>query len=86
MSEIKLTAKRQATFPSKVCQELGVAAGDELVLKPARVRGENAWVLKPASKPHSNWIGSLKRYAGNADGNHSMESVRNSVSRGRSKS
>ena len=86
MSKIKLTAKRQATFPSKVCQELGVAPGDELELKPAKVRGENVWVLKPASKPRSTWIGSLNRYADNAGGDHSMEAVRKSVARGKSKS
>ena len=85
MSKIKLTAKRQATFPSKVCQELGVAPGDELELKPAKVHGESVWVLKAASKPHSKWIGALNRYAGNADGNHSMESIRKSVTQGRSK-
>ena len=85
MSKIKLTAKRQATFPSKVCNELGVAPGDELELRPAKVGGENVWVLKPASKPRSKWIGSLKRYAGNASGDHSMESIRKSVAEGRSR-
>jgi bifunctional DNA-binding transcriptional regulator/antitoxin component of YhaV-PrlF toxin-antitoxin module len=83
MPKIKLTSKRQATFPSKVCQELGVAPGDELELKPAKVRGENVWVLKAASKPRSKWIGSLNRYAGNAGGDHSMEAVRKSVVQGR---
>lgn len=85
MSKIKLTAKRQATFPSKVCQELGVAPGDELELKPAKVRGESVWILKPASKRHSKWIGSLNRYATNADGDHSMDSIRKNVAQGRSK-
>ena len=85
VSKIKFTSKRQATFPSKVCHELGVAPGDELELKPAKVSGESVWVLKPASMPRSNWIGSLNRYAGNADGKHSMESIRKSVAQGRSK-
>lgn len=85
MSKIKLTSKRQATFPSTVCQELGVAPGDELELKPAKVGGENVWVLKPASKPRSKWIGSLKGYARNAGGDHSMESIRRSVAQERSK-
>jgi bifunctional DNA-binding transcriptional regulator/antitoxin component of YhaV-PrlF toxin-antitoxin module len=84
MSKIKLTAKRQATFPSKVCQELGIAPGDELELMPAKVSGENVWVLKPVSKPRSKWIGSLNRYAGNANRDHSMESIRKSVAQGRS--
>ena len=85
MSIIKLTAKRQATFPSKVCNELGVAPGDELELKSAKISGENVWVLKPASKPRSKWIGSLKSYAANARGDHSMESIRKSVAEGRSR-
>ncbi len=85
MSKIKLTAKRQATFPVKVCNELGVAPGDELELKSVRVSGENVWVLKPASKLRSKWIGSLKRYAVNASGDHSLESIRKSVVEGRSR-
>ncbi len=86
MSKIKLTAKRQATFPSKVCQELGVAPGDELELKPAKVSGENVWVLKPASKPRSKWIRALNRYATNAGGDHSMDAIRKRIAQGRSKS
>ena len=54
MSKIKLTAKRQATFPSMVCQELGVAPGDELELKPAKVGGENVWVLSQFQSPARN--------------------------------
>jgi bifunctional DNA-binding transcriptional regulator/antitoxin component of YhaV-PrlF toxin-antitoxin module len=84
MSKIKLTAKRQATFPSKVCTELGVAPGDELELKPAKVSGENVWIIKPATKSRSKWMGSLKHYAGNAKGDHSMKSIRRSVTKGRS--
>ena len=85
MPKIKLTAKRQATFPSKVCQELGVAPGDQLELKPAKLSGENVWVLKPVLKPRSKWIGALKRYAINASGDPSMEAIRKSVAEGRSK-
>ena len=85
MPKIKLTAKRQATFPSKVCQELGVAPGDQLELRPVKLSGENVWVLKPALKPRSEWIGALKRYAANAGGDPSMEAIRKSVAEGRSK-
>lgn len=85
MSKIKLTSKRQATFPSKVCRELGVVPGDVLELRAAEVDGENVWLLKPAAKPRYKWIGSLQRYAGNAGGDHSMEAIRKSVAKGRSK-
>ena len=84
MSKIKLTSKRQATFPAKVCQELGVVPGDELELSAAEVGGEKVWLLKPASKPPFKWIGSLNRYASNAGGDHSMEGIRKNVAIGRS--
>ena len=84
MSNIKLSSKRQVTFPSKVCQELGVVPGDEIELRAAEVNGENVWLLKPAAKPRYKWIGSLKRYAGNAGGDHSMKAIRKSVAKGRS--
>ncbi|MFP4257559.1 MAG: AbrB/MazE/SpoVT family DNA-binding domain-containing protein [Desulfovermiculus sp.] len=30
---IKLTSKRQATFPVQLCREIGIQPGDELVLE-----------------------------------------------------
>ena len=83
MPRIKLTSKRQATFPLKVCEELGVAPGDELEIRPEKVKGKQVWVLNPATKPRQHWVGSLKRYSDNAKGDHSMEAVRKSISRGR---
>ena len=32
MLKVKLTSKRQATFPTKVCKSLGIEAGDEIIL------------------------------------------------------
>lgn len=83
MSRIKLTSKRQATFPSKVCTELGVGAGDELQIESVRIKGKKSWVLKPVPKPHSSWIGSLSKYAIDKK-SHSMEDIRKSIARGRS--
>lgn len=63
MPAIKLTAKRQATFPVEVCKDLGVTSGDTLELHPLRYNNQNLWVLKPAPKVKSSWIGSLSKYA-----------------------
>lgn len=83
MSRIKLTSKRQATFPARLCEELGVAPGDELEVTPASVAGEAVWVLKPAAKTAPSWAGSLKRFAANARGDHAMKSIRESIAKGR---
>lgn len=79
--EIKLTAKRQATFPAAVCRELGVRAGDTLVLERREVDGEPAWVLRKPI-PDWSWAGSLREYA--AGRSHDWESVERSIERGRS--
>jgi bifunctional DNA-binding transcriptional regulator/antitoxin component of YhaV-PrlF toxin-antitoxin module len=61
MATIKLTAKRQATFPAEVCKELGVTSGDSLEILPLRYKNETVWVLKPPTR--ATWIGSLGKYA-----------------------
>ncbi len=86
MSKIRLTSKRQATFPVRLCEELGVAPGDELEVESAKIKGKRVWVLKPSIKDRSSWIGSLKRYAAKAGGDHSMDSVRKSIAKGRTQS
>ena len=47
---VKLTSKRQATFPVQLCQNLGVKAGDDLVLERKKIGDEIAWLLKPRKK------------------------------------
>ena len=63
MATIKLTAKRQATFPTEVCRELGVGIGDSLEIKSVRHENQTVWVLTPVIKKKSQWIGSLSKYA-----------------------
>ncbi len=58
MTTIKITAKRQATFPSEVCDALGVKPGDRIALEEQMRKGERVWVLKP--------VRSLAKYAKNA--------------------
>lgn len=79
---IKLTSKRQATFPVEVCNGLGVGPGDELVLTPRLEDGEQVWVLRKKSVPEREWMGSLSAFAGNAS-EHSMDSIRKSIASGR---
>ena len=50
MQSIRLTSKRQATFPIKLCQELGVKPGDHLILERKNIEGDIAWTLKPKKK------------------------------------
>ena len=74
---VKLTSKRQATFPVQLCQELGVTAGDDLILERKKIGNEISWLLRPGKKVESTWFGALKKYA--AGKNHDMESIRSSI-------
>lgn len=64
MSLIKLTSKRQATFPVEVCKQLGVGPGDSLSLEPHGEGDETVWILKPAQRIRPAWLGCLRRHAG----------------------
>ena len=66
MTTIKLTAKRQATFPSDVCDALGVKPGDRIALEEQTRKGERVWVLKPVREPKRPWLFALAKYAKNA--------------------
>jgi len=81
-STIKLTTKRQATFPAKVCEQLGLKPGDEIDLKPRVDNGKQLWVLQKRCTPPRPWLGSLRAYAKNASG-HSIKSMRDSIVRSR---
>ena len=66
MPSIKLTSKRQATFPVEVCRQLGVSPGDTLELSAIRHRAETVWILKAAKLQRPSWLGRLSKYAKNA--------------------
>ncbi|MBW1894561.1 MAG: AbrB/MazE/SpoVT family DNA-binding domain-containing protein [Deltaproteobacteria bacterium] len=74
---IRLTSKRQATFPVQLCRELGIEAGDDLILERKKIGKDFAWILKPKKKIESKWFASLKKYAKDKD--NSMESIRASI-------
>ena len=67
MTTIKMTAKRQATFPSDVCDALGVKPGDLIGLEEQTQQGERVWVLKPVRAKSRPWLFSLAKYAKNAE-------------------
>lgn len=80
---VRLTSKRQVTFPAEVCENLGIKPGDELELIPRTEGGERFWVLQKREAPLRPWLGSLNAYAKNAQ-DHSMEAIRESIRKGRS--
>jgi bifunctional DNA-binding transcriptional regulator/antitoxin component of YhaV-PrlF toxin-antitoxin module len=79
---VKLTSKRQATFPAELCEEMGLIPGDELELIPRAEGGERYWILQKRKSPDRPWFGSLKAYAGNVE-DHSIEAMRESIRAGR---
>lgn len=81
MLKIKVSAKRQATFPRQVCESLGVEPGDDLFLDQQMQSGKAVWVIRPAKELERPWLGSLRPYASGKD--HDMESVRESMAKGR---
>ena len=81
--QIKLTSKRQATFPAETCTALGVGPGDTLEIQSRLINGEQVWVMKQATAPDFSWVGSLKGKSVVTD--HSMETIRASIAAGRNR-
>ncbi len=81
MATIKLTSKRQATFPRAVCDEMHLKPGDKLELAPKVVDGERVWVLRPQPATEARWFGCLRRYARGK--RHSMGAIRRSIAEAR---
>ena len=75
MPSIKLTAKRQATLPKELCDELHVEPGDRLRVERHVVAGETVWVLRPETMDWS-WIGAVPVPA---NASHDMDEIRESV-------
>ncbi len=82
MLKVKVSSKRQVTFPRKVCESLGIQAGDEIVLDRHVENDEELWYLKSVKGETRPWLGSLRRYAVNKQS--SMDAVRKSIAKGRS--
>ncbi len=83
MPSVKITAKRQATFPLETCEALRIGPGDIVDVEPRMIDGERVWVLLPRPSPDRSWVGALKGQIQSED--HSMESIRRSIAVGRQK-
>ena len=83
MPSVKITAKRQATFPLETCEALRIGPGDIVDVEPRMIDNEQVWVLRPRQAPDRSWVGSLRGQIQNRD--HSMESIRRSIATGRQK-
>jgi bifunctional DNA-binding transcriptional regulator/antitoxin component of YhaV-PrlF toxin-antitoxin module len=59
MAAIKLTAKRQATLPRSLCEEMNVHPGDEIELERRALDGDTIWIMRPR-KVDWSWIGAAK--------------------------
>jgi bifunctional DNA-binding transcriptional regulator/antitoxin component of YhaV-PrlF toxin-antitoxin module len=79
MAAIKLTAKRQATLPRDLCEELDVHPGDEIALERRVLGGETLWIMRPR-KVDWSWIGAASVPA---NATHDMTAIRASIARGR---
>ena len=76
---ITMTAKRQATFPRAVCDELHLQPGDQVLLERRQLDGETVWVLRPKIIDWS-WVGSVATRPGVS---HELGAIRASIARGR---
>lgn len=81
MPKIKLTSKRQATFPKEACEALRVGPGDFIEMEPGIIDGQKVFILKP-KKVERPWLGYLDGKIKAVD-DHSMEAVRASIAAGR---
>ena len=78
MMTLKITAKRQATLPKALCEEMQVQAGDRLGVERCTVDGVDAWVLRPLPvTERPSWIGALRQYAKGKS--HDMDAIRRSA-------
>lgn len=82
MPSLKLTSKRQATFPQETCEALRVGPGDVIELEARVIEGERVWLLRPKS-PSRPWLGMLRGKA-KPVADHSLEAIRESIRQGRS--
>ena len=81
--KVRMTSKRQVTFPAAVCETLAVYPGDTLVLKDARIRGKRVWLIEPQQQPiEYPWMGALRGYA-EGKASHDMSDIRAAVARKR---
>lgn len=81
--KLKMTAKRQVTFPASVCETLAVYPGDTLVLRSGQSDGRRVWTIEAEPRPDgARWLGALRPYA-ERKASHAMPDIRAAVARAR---
>jgi bifunctional DNA-binding transcriptional regulator/antitoxin component of YhaV-PrlF toxin-antitoxin module len=81
--KLKMTAKRQVTFPVAVCESLAVYPGDTLVLRDGRAGGRRVWTIEAEARPNDEpWLGALRPYAERKT-SHALPDIRAAVARKR---
>lgn len=76
MPTIRMTSKRQVTFPVQVCEDLGIGPGAILDLEKTTIGKRTVWIIRPRVNDKS-WFGSLRKYA--VGKSHDLEEIRKSV-------
>lgn len=81
--KLKMTAKRQVTFPAAVCETLAVYPGDTLVLRDRQADGRRVWMIETEPQlARQSWMGALRPYAIRKT-SHAMSDIRAAVARRR---
>lgn len=79
MAKVAITAKRQATLPAALCDDLGVGPGDALDVERRVIDGETVWVLRGKNLDWS-WVGAARPYAKGRS--HALGAVKRSIEGG----
>jgi bifunctional DNA-binding transcriptional regulator/antitoxin component of YhaV-PrlF toxin-antitoxin module len=78
MKAIKLTAKRQATLPKALCDELNLKPGDTIYLDQRKFGNKQLWCIVPAPEEEiPSWYGVFHKYAKGKS--NRMEDIRKSI-------
>lgn len=81
--KLKMTAKRQVTFPAAVCETLAVYPGDTLVLREEQAEGRRVWMIEAEPQPdRARWMGALRPYAAHK-ASHALSDIRAAVAKKR---
>jgi len=79
MATIRITAKRQATLPAALCDELGVQPGDDIQTERRVVKGETVWVIR-ARKLDWSWVGAARPFIKRRS--HRWDNIERSIEKG----
>ena len=81
---IKLTAKRQATFPKELCEELDLKPGDAIQLDKRIIDGKAHYCIRPVKNEAAPaWFGVFNSAAKGKS--HRISDIRESIAKGRTR-